>query len=656
MLKLIEDPPFLVEYNQFNPPQPTISLVKVIERGGKFLIDIIEALGKAIKTNLASATRRFAVVVIRAMGDEYSNNRHIAVIAAVFIWAIYESIQLISMTSYFYQQKHPRVDLNSVKKYAGKINLAHLKTQGTELDTSQIPAHITVDHLLILFDQINFTDPQEPAYINPDPMAKKLIDDGKKVLPTDLRAGLQTLIANIRSKKAIVGTPPAASPMLDIFYNKLEDLIRYNLWIVLTQKNPEQAQNKEDRIECLVIRANLALDLARAGRHCGARYMGEAVQAYTFLKANEKAVDQLSIQAKYYNMLANTRLKIAQKQIAALGTNTHTYAAYMSELAGPLGLPGVKNVVEFLGTFTINSDRALQNFFNKYNSTYILKKTIKMIHGKQNQGSQTQEAEAQRIEHLDLQKVHGDQEFKELVYDWMKEQIGDWGFKNYQELGIKLKLECSSLTEKLFAAKQPAQTQIVESATELTSACKKANLLIHIFKNLEEDELSEFVQNLKAEEAEDMDRKHFVCILFLLNKSKLFPKGTDGIKPKREMANSLTSFAPSIIEALQTQDSKRVIAILEQMQHKALLEDQANEILRLCYSEAYQIPVSLEGISDCFTKDDSIQALESYIDLKIQEKRKQEFLDKLHTPDHKQLKKEAIEWFMLAQQVITEPI
>lgn len=155
----------------------------------------------------------------------------------------------------------------------------------------------------------------------------------------------------------------------------------------------------------LQARARVAIDMAIAGNHCGARYMGDSMDTYFFHKG--EIVGQ-TLEDELKGVLAKRREEMARRHIQQhLGAGTHHFAAYMANLGGLLGIPGTENVIEQLGGWNFNRDAMLGHFFREYTPEFIRSS----IQG----------------------QFSSSQQFRERIYDWLKDHAGDWIQGLYQQ-------------------------------------------------------------------------------------------------------------------------------------------------------------------------------------------------------------------------------
>ena len=309
------------------------------------------------------------------------------------------------------------------------IDTAHICTKEQAIDVSHVPQDVSVEMLRTFFDAINFTDPEKPGFMAP--LSRQ--EDKTIYTVEELQDGITTFINNVKGRVPFLGTPPAYdTPRLMAFYQQIEDAIRFSIHKVSQdlanfqerygdKPDTYDDEQKKEYKDLLEKRARLAIDMAIAGKHCGGRFMGEAMNTYMSLKGEAEMSGTLQDCLK--ELLATTRAKIAQKQVFLLmGSSTHGYSNYMASLGKPLGIPGTSNVIDYLSD-DFDMDAALRLFFQEYTVDCI-------IDAVQN-------------------KIKKSQFFRENIIDWLKDQVGLWnqGNQNVNELVQQIQLIIASKIE-----------------------------------------------------------------------------------------------------------------------------------------------------------------------------------------------------------------
>jgi hypothetical protein len=328
-----------------------------------------------------------------------------------------------------------------------EINFTHLKTNSLLLDTSHVSKEININHLLKLFDQVNFSQPNSAGYMPPTAYQEE-----KKIYSViELKKGLEVFIDRIKNRQPFLGTPCANNTVQLIkFYQQIEDAVRLLIdkiyqndkefekkWgiqlceyknlleikaqVVTNLANDEGFKEKErenlnvndsnqlnEYKNLLEIKARVVIDLAMvgAGEHCGGRCMAEVMSVYYFLHG-ASSKENSCLQEHLIELLAEKRRKIALRHIQKnFGSDPHYFSQYMEELGGVLGIPGTQNITEHLKDTLFNYEIYFKDFFNDYTQEVIIKVIQK--------------------------EVKTSQFFREKIIDWIKTQLGDWKKEKYE--------------------------------------------------------------------------------------------------------------------------------------------------------------------------------------------------------------------------------
>jgi hypothetical protein len=422
-ITFIQNPPFRVDFNQFQQKPDTVQKIKEIFSHSAFLIaSVFVVFAQSTHSVFCSSGASFKQVVL----GKYNTNSYAlfpslhTLAFKVAVWAIF----LCGSFASTFNKKFSERCLSQnklLKGYASpEINLSHFKIKNQELDASQVPVTIQVSTLLDLFDQINFTRPLRPDYVPPS----RRRPEGITIEPHDLRVGLATFVNNIIGRVPFIGTPPATKPAeLSAFYQQIESALRLTLHKVtsaveefkeehgedFTRYTPEALQKYKNLIED---QTRVVLDCAFAGPRCGGRYMSEAMDLHS-LFCNDLPSEELGLQETLFEMLALERARIANEDSRVLAPDApphselaHLYARYMADLGPLLIIPGTEHISEQLVT-SLNKDWYLKRFFSKYTPQQI----IKVIQ--------------------DALKNPKGAHFREQVTDWLSDQVGNWKKDEY---------------------------------------------------------------------------------------------------------------------------------------------------------------------------------------------------------------------------------
>lgn len=400
---LIRQPEFKVDFRQFHPKVVEQREVGVIERSTMIAQGIIRFVGVLFISVMQGAYLTLCHVYSsfsRLILDTFKITDFYFGAFKIGYWAFTLGFTFVSTTSRFILDAY----VSSKELYLSQfmhrgMNPTHIQTKETKLDASSVPASIKVEDLLTHFDEINFRDPTSPFYMNL----------GNQT-PDKLREGLKQFVDRVNNREAFLGTPPAHDTVrLENFYQQIQDAVRLSLDKLETdlktfrETNPGVDATQDPAIkkryrDLLEDRARMIIDLAIAGHYCGARYMGDAMEAY-FHICGEGEISG-TLQETIFQILAEKRLKIAKAQIQThYGTDTHAFSKYMQNMGALLAIPGTENIIEHLSQ-SFNVEEAMQRFFAEY----------------------TEECIIEAIQ----EKLHHSQHFRELVIDWLKNQRGQW--------------------------------------------------------------------------------------------------------------------------------------------------------------------------------------------------------------------------------------
>lgn len=416
---VIEYPSYTADLDMYQDNKKATTLEKVqacVQRSfqliGIFFISSKDALFRTLGTSGIS----FKYTVLGYYGSwsqiHFPENAHLLIFKIIF-WVASMGWGIVATTSRLFSERTSPGHSLFLKQFASnEINVDHIKTEESILDASHVSENIQVDTLKELFNKINFDNKNAPGYMAEG--TRKC--EGSTLSKDKLIKHLNTFICRINTRKAFLGTPPGHDvPRLMDFYQQIIDAVRLSIYKVekdvtefenqngtdYCSFNPEQQRTYNNLLE---IRARLVLDLAIAGDHCGARYMGEAMDAYYSIYNEQGIPNNKDLQGTLIEILAKKREEIAKEEVQKLGPNTHEFTMYMGNMGRLLGIPGTKNIIEHLST-DIDTYQVLEDFFQKYTVDTIIK-TIQ-------------------------EKIKVSKDFREKIVDWIKDQAKDWNLEKY---------------------------------------------------------------------------------------------------------------------------------------------------------------------------------------------------------------------------------
>lgn len=486
---LIQNPLFLVDLSCYQSniiPSPPLSTSEKVKHIAAFALKsttiFFAALGESIYNNVRLSGTSFKHIVLGYYGslkDWHLTYDLSLIILKIAIWILGMGLNIALMTRELWINRvFSKKNENSLKDYIDpEINIAHIRTNDLTLDTTRLPSGLKIHFLANIFKDINFNDPNKPGYMPPSTRREK----NTIYTEQQLENSLNVFIERVNKREAFIGTPPLYdTPRLMAFYQQIEDAVRLSIHRLecqlikfkndngndVSQYTPIQLKEYQNILED---RARMAIDLAIAGQHCGARYMGESMTVY-FNTIGEDLSRNASLEESLVEILANKRKAIAQMHIQTyLGNDTHHYGNYMGTLGALLGIPGTKHVIEQL-SFVLDLDKFKTLFFADYTVNAIIE-TIQ-------------------------EKVKSSNLFREKIIDWLKGQIKGWSHLTQQEVEA-LKRSILDEIEKIIQKpndknKGNSSSSPLENMHSLLLDLKKNQVSLPSFDNGWDD----FIENL----------------------------------------------------------------------------------------------------------------------------------------------------------------
>ena len=441
MITFINQPKFEVNFHEYSPAKekelkqsPSIKKITVV-----FFESVFNGI-KSSKSYLWTIIKREVLGlennVIKNVSPNIVTTAFRVMIAGVqYFFGL--TVSILKMFHTNLKNENPQVS-EPKSKLDGfineEINPAHMVAISRELSDSHVPADVKVDDLLKIFDEINFKEPDQLGFM-PESSRK----EGNTVYSIEtFKKHLGKFVKNVNQKTPFLGTPRESDFIaLNNFYQQITSAVRASIHASNDQLKAFYEENGEDKTsynesqkkelnDILENRARIAIDLAFAGAHCGARYMGEVMQIYdSFYDQNFS--QNLSLKDHLYEILDQKRLRVAKGNILEhFGNDTHAYGAYMQALGELLGLPNTINILEQLRRLDDISIH-LRKFFESYTVDAIID-TIQ-------------------------QEFQKNLSLREKVYDWLKEQLNTWKKEEYDK---KVEEAFQSFSEVISSAEEIA--------------------------------------------------------------------------------------------------------------------------------------------------------------------------------------------------------
>ncbi len=476
------------------PPEAPLTLAERIQTVVRALFRCVtcffSALGEATYQTLRYTGVSFKYIVLGYYGDLRNFRPPADIYLAAFkvaVWVLAGVWCLTVTTGRLFLEKMagPSSTHPSLSRFSGdEIDPHHLITHEVALDASRVPATITVDTLTEIFQEINFTREGEAGYINESSRQ----EGGAPYSVVTLKERLDLFIKRVKTREAFLATPPAYDvPRLMAFYQQIEDAVRLSIdkaqkeLDAFKQKNGEDSTryDEKQKIEydlLLTSKAHIALDLAIAAGHCGARYMGETMAVYDGLYRETTASLDGSLEHNLTELLARKRYEIAQAQIAEGGdaANPHTFANYMGNLGKVLGLPGTQDISEHYAQ-SFDLEGHLEKFFNVYTVDTIIDTVNEAV---------------KRSQHL-----------REQISDWARDQAKGWRKEHYAQLKENTLAAINTIIHETVSSSSPSPLSPAEKLYALIDGLQKEGIPLPT-NELEDPEngWENFLSTLLAEE------------------------------------------------------------------------------------------------------------------------------------------------------------
>jgi hypothetical protein len=400
MVVLIQEPRFVfkprdIRLNQKEDHPALYTRIKnaaipVIRRIGS---DLYASAKTSLKTSLVISPLFLRVASIVQAGSLAAVGA--AVLTAFVAYNIASTVLLFAYKFNAYLLERAPLRNSAIKStLSNQINPSHIKVEENNFDFSEIPENIKIEDLLTFLNQSDFSSDQKSI----------------------TRIKINKIIQHINQKIAFLGTPPAGTTKLDVFYDNIKNMLRFSIYQLIKEEKEFlearggviPAAGSKDFNKYRVIldgKKRILMQMSDASDACGARWMGEALVLYTM----QKPTASQSFDKAILNHLSLVRRDLLNQLIHNENNNdTHFYGAVMQRVGPAIGIPGSDLAVEHLRNLeTSVVNRFIQNFTQLYSSKKILD------------------------EMKGLYKIN--QEFREQAYDWIQDQKGDWKQKEYQQ-------------------------------------------------------------------------------------------------------------------------------------------------------------------------------------------------------------------------------
>jgi hypothetical protein len=455
MLPLIQGsrgvPDFTIDYEKYSSPSnPDVSLLERVRSAVVFPLSCVAAfalsLGRATRLTVWNAPISFLRIIVGYRGvdpwDVPSGLKEVS--SRIVRWVLGLGLNILKKTSEGVESRiHLQFGRLSQEEIGPDLNLRHLRMQHREISITHVPEQVKIEKLMDLCKEINFTDPSLPGYMFP--LTRR--EGSKDYTIEELEQGLARFIHHVRNRVPFIGTPPEFDiDGLEKFYRQIEDAVRFSMH-TSDSKLKQCSQSSPEYQNLLEDRARIALDLAIAGHHCGARYMGDAMELYNYFNAGAQCVS-VSLEDQLVEILSRTRLAIAREEAGAkLGSDVHGFSKYLQVMGPLLGLPGTANVIEHLmSTPTFDIQESVHSFFKRYTVPVSIEAVCN--------------------------HYRTSSSFRDQVAQWLVSSMGDWKREEY-EGNIPAQVEQINVICKAHIEALPKDVETFDRVIEWVGAHKK---------------------------------------------------------------------------------------------------------------------------------------------------------------------------------------
>ncbi len=611
-IQFIENPPFVVDLTQYTRGKTPVKESTQLKKIGYVTSTILSSFGRALFLTLSTSASSFKINVLGFYGSwtNFRLNQDIVLfLFKTIIWsgqltwcAAVTTLRLANERfAPMEEQRH------SLSHYNPEIDMGHIQTNELELNASSVPKNVKVSDLETFFDAINFKNKDHPGYIPPTSRREATTE----YTVEELKEGLLNFTSKVNNRVAFLGTPPAYdTPRLLAFYQQIEDAVRLSIHKSNQDLEAFQNQNGMDITaydrrtmqlykNILEDRARMVLDLAIAGKHCGARFMGEAMSVHSNFYGESVSQDG-TLGDHMIELLAARRNVLAQRQIEKeLGFNTHAYTMYYQNMGPILALPGSKNIIEHLSK-AFDKEKHLKSYFKEY--------TVKFV--------------------IDTfqEEVKKSQAFRTKLIDWMKEQINTWNVEEIQQRAPEILRRILPVINGTYELDQTTNEDVTAFFT----------VLAHL------------QQNNIALPSIDRGWDQFLSELFALDQVKAqFPgKPAERLKKFKRIKDLLSE--KTLGKELICQLKENILLYREQVIQKLSQQQKINEIKKMIHLPDETIDRILSGKAQAET------VIRDNLDIE----RRNEFINHMNVEEIETngLSKAIMEWLLVSHHIFNPKI
>lgn len=289
--------------------------------------------------------------------------------------------------------KHTPTDRVDLSIY--EINPIHLRQGAASVEIPTKPAGYEVRQLLTLFDQINFSNPNEDNYQDTSAFSS----DTGTLSSSELRASLRILVERIEQRIEYLGTPPSGTAELRLFYTTIENAITNTLKKLHEGNDP-------------LLKAKTVIEFVRAAGYCGGKYYATAYEQFSKIVLGVEATFENTL----FSLLANQRETILRSLIPSGAQSVHDFNQLMYALGKELGIPGASMMTAIRDRYGAapNKENSKKQFFELYTPYAIISEWLEP-------------------------RISQDGDLKNKFIDWCKANVpAEWGKGHFGPIKLEL--------------------------------------------------------------------------------------------------------------------------------------------------------------------------------------------------------------------------
>lgn len=258
------------------------------------------------------------------------------------------------------RDKYPDVPLEYFYPLLLSMFPGHLKRKSQELVIPPIAVAVDIKQLLAYFDALNWDQPEEAEYCDPQKVKVMGTTSDRETLRNSLKALVETYVPQ---RTEFTGTPPRG-PGLDLFYNNLETILKHVTLMLQAEGDPH-------------FRKKALLKLSWSTVKCGTRWEEMSLRVYKLLKFKKK-YEQLWEDA-FDEELLNVREILARN----IGNNSvHGYRQVVRQIGNEYQIPlsdGIANVAEPYEKALYTAEYCRFFFYNLYRADLIFSRALEFF-------------------------------------------------------------------------------------------------------------------------------------------------------------------------------------------------------------------------------------------------------------------------------------